>query len=784
MKQYLINRSVKLASRLCLLLLFTVPLANAAPEDLTLPCTGGSVYTFTIENGSTVNEDIFAVPAIAGNVFWELVSSDPGCTVTNSPLGQPESYTCANGLNIVLPSNAPDDSVASAEPVLLTANPVNGLGSTLFSLTATLADGIGATTCQKFIEVDVVEPQVPFDIVFVLDRSGSMTSNTSAGISRWQALKDGVENFLTTTAATSCSGSRFGLTLFATTDLANSSYPETLQDIGAGLASDVMAELNHVNNNPPSGWTAMGQGLQDGISKFDDDTRTRVVMLFSDGAQNRSPMVLVGGTSYEDGPDPGTDPDPLAPGGTGLFKVITIGIDSANAAYHAILQDIQSANNGNFYSTDMGTDITVSLETAIDAVLNTCSAQTVAKYSGTLSGPTVLPAFNINRKVEQLLLRLSVNHTLKREQMNELLSMLRVQKDGTDISGFFEHIISGDSTSTALLRTNFHRPYPDSGSIDSNGSYVVSLNRPSATPLPKDLTYRLVPYSDDHRLDMKWEINPAAPRVDEPFSPQITLTWLGKPVTNATVEAVILKPGDDLGDLLARNPLTVDPTSADDADSPGGQKYARLKKDPEFLASLLPAEQRISLTHQGEGRYSGSFNPGDVSGIYQVIFFVTAEDESFGRIQRLVSESVYTRFGDIDMDNSSVSATVRPPTGAKPGGITINIRPIASNGRFIGPAQGNAFTVSGMVIDNVIDKQDGSYILVLNGHPDAEISLGILGDEIYKGPASDIGAISMLDKICKWFNRLGLPCWLGWVLITIIIIIMMIYLMVIRSNHS
>jgi formylglycine-generating enzyme required for sulfatase activity len=140
---------------LCAYAVSMAPVVYADPQDLPLPCPGSTTHRFPFETGDTVTEEIFAVPAVAGNIFWELAAISLHCTATNSPMGNPVSFACPNGLNIKLPAGAPDASVSSAQPVTLTSAPLNLAGTTTFSLTATLDDGMGSQTCQKFIEVDV-----------------------------------------------------------------------------------------------------------------------------------------------------------------------------------------------------------------------------------------------------------------------------------------------------------------------------------------------------------------------------------------------------------------------------------------------------------------------------------------------------------------------------------------------------------------------------------------------------------------------------------------------------
>ncbi len=617
----------------------------------------------------------------------------------------------------------------------------------------------------------------PYDIVFVLDRSGSM-GQSNGMITRWGALTDAVNVFSQIIETTAPPGSNVGLTLFATTVL-----PEELEQVsntisspGLVLVDDFLA--SNVNNilpmQSPSGWTAMGSGLQDAIdNKVTNAARTRVVVLFTDGEQNQNPLVNGNGCGFSDNTSIRAGcpsfPDP-APSGT--VKIITVGILQPGSLYLSTLQELAKENRGSTIITSEGTNfdfidpvtgLNVGMGTIDDAfafaiapALYGNSPQMVTSYREELSNPVKLPPFDLNKYVSQLLINLSFSQKFGTSEWDAILADVRIMKDGVDITPFFQPVFVGNQTNSVLLKTNFVDNREDvTDTISPEGRYTIHIAEP--VNHGGDLSYRVVPYADDHRLDMEWEVNPALPRVNESFTPTVRLSWRGQAVTNANVKAWILKPGDDLGDLLANNPQRVDPSNAPDAGSPGYQKYLHLiKNDPEFLAQLHPAQQELILSHQGDGQYSAAYTPGDVSGVYQVLYQVIAEDPEFGKIQRLAAQSVYTRFGDIDLDKSAVSNTVKDNNVR-----TITFRPFTTNGRFIGPGQERAISVdgTGIKLSNVKGDQFGKYRLTLVGDPNAHISIKLLGEEIYQGPAS-----MKKDFLCDWLRSLGLPSILLWFL--------------------
>ena len=608
----------------------------------------------------------------------------------------------------------------------------------------------------------------PYDIVFVLDRSGSMSStaniDTSVATNRWDALSNAVEGLIPLITNSAPPDSRFGLTLFAGTVLPVS--PSGLAPIDTNLSTTVSAALGVT----PGGSTAMGLGLKDGIAKMTDTMRPRVVVLFTDGEQNIPPEVRIGGCTFTDG----SLVNPDCPGLPGSVKIIAIGIGQPSADYLATLQALSSNNRGSLIVTDNGTaftdectgDLSAAFDCAIAPALMGNSPQMVISYRGVLSDTVTLPAFDLNKNVDRLLIKISFSRRFELPELSAILTGVRILKDGIDITRYFDPVFPSEHTNSILLKTRFsYQGEGETSTIAPEGGYTMQMAAPSS--LRPDLGYRVVPYADDHRLRMEWQVTPSAPRVNQPFYPAIRLSWRGQPLTNARVEALIQVPGTDLGNLLANHPRRVGMRSTPDAGSPGYQKYLYLlENDPGFLAELRPHEKKLTLTHQGGGLYTAPYTPGDVSGIYQIIYQVNAEDADFAKIQRKAVQSLYVRFGDIDLDRSKVSSSV------KDNKILINLRPITTYGRLIGPAQESAFSVNGTGIrlESVTDHQDGRYTLVLTGDPDAEVAVKLLGEEFYHGPASGLGK-DFLGRLLDWQNVVCLHIWVIWLIIAVILLL-------------
>ena len=744
--------------------------AAAANVNLGSPCPANPLHTLG-DPGLTVGtplsdgaEDIFAIGG-GSQVVWQRTLTPPsGCTASDG-----ERTIDCNGVTVMTPGDLVNGSTteflaAGGDPVDVAVNPTAAGGFT-FEFTATNVDG--PESCSRKFYIDINEPPQPFDLVFVLDRSGSMGEDidpSSPGFTFWDALKESVNSFTPLIQSTAPEDSQFGLTLFSDVVLTldDSSdpddFPDTLITIDDDLATDVENELS---SQTPGGGTAMGVGLKDGIVKPSDTptvpSRPRVLVLFTDGIQNVEPLVNLEGDGFSDG-SPIIDPsDPAAPDS---IKIITVGTGLVEnyAEYFTVLQALAAENHGSFLITSTGSsfegnctgeigkpsfdcaftgDIGQTFDFAIADALSSSSPLIVDSYSGTLDaeGPASvrLQAFDINANLKRLVISFSFSRDFEVPEMEDLLAGIRIDKDGEDVTAFFEPIIVGSAPNSVTLTTDFVQQVEPTAAennverLASEGSYTIELPKLDN----EDLSYRVIPYADDARLDMEWQVTPTLPRVDQPFNPTVKLTWRGQPIKEAVVDAFVLQPGDDLGDLSARTEVEeLDPSLPG---SPGFKKILQLQQNPDFLEKLAFQGNRLSLVDQGDGTYTAAFDPGNISGIYQVFYLINAKDPELGSpIQRFAAQSAYVRFGDIDLSTSQIDSSFvdQDNTGE------ISWQPVTTDGRFVGPANCSAIQLSGPTITSCVDNLDGSYTISLQDvTPDSEIAVNVLDDEVFRGLA-------------------------------------------------
>ncbi|HEY2725555.1 MAG TPA: vWA domain-containing protein, partial [Parafilimonas sp.] len=212
-------------------------------------CAQNSYGQITI---TTTPADISS--AIAGNGFDAIISATAhsGNPVTLSVSSDIDagSHLHFADLNPPAGTNLHLQAIGAGDPLA---------GSWSFSIIAT------ATGESPVGEDFTINVRKPIDLMFVLDKSGSMTTTITGGtISRWVALKNGVAQFLTNyqsklTTSNSASGDQMGIRMFSDADAAPVNAPFNVNNfIPVTPSTNLNAILDGDN---PGGNTAMGTGL-------------------------------------------------------------------------------------------------------------------------------------------------------------------------------------------------------------------------------------------------------------------------------------------------------------------------------------------------------------------------------------------------------------------------------------------------------------------------------------------------------------------------------------------
>lgn len=190
--------------------------------------------------------------------------------------GEGDSAGLPNGVSVVNPGG-PTEGVTGME--MSKALQLNADGKT------------GTLTLEAYAtgNSQVVQKNVPLDIVLVLDQSGSMTYTFSGNTKRQAALKNAVKNFISSVADKydpETSDHRMAVVTF---DSSASTLVNWTQVDGTG--KDTLTTAIDGLPKSPEGGTQVGKGMQRAQTLLDNSTykgsnpaqRTQVVIMFTDG---------------------------------------------------------------------------------------------------------------------------------------------------------------------------------------------------------------------------------------------------------------------------------------------------------------------------------------------------------------------------------------------------------------------------------------------------------------------------------------------------------------------
>jgi Mg-chelatase subunit ChlD len=732
-------------------------LQAVAQHQIDLDGAANQKITIKLDVGSNANATITDQNS-GQNVFWNISAVFGGITKVPA-VGFTKELTFA-GLSFKLPAAAAEDNAVPQNSLATLTGTANAFGKFEFDLLLTTSDGVKSRTAK--VEVLISKN---LDVVLVLDRSGSMTEEASPGVIRWNALKK---------AALSLANEYQALQN-RTNDQVRIVYfdgsPTPVSGCCGASAKKVEPTLPQVMNadfagkDPNHGITAMGLAIKDAQTKLNSVSAnaTPVIVFFTDGEQNPV-QIATNGQGFLDNPTgiPGK-------GQAKNVKIFTIGFEGTGGQ-SSLLQNMASHTGGTYHHSATGDDLETAFEDVFTSLLTNQSPQLIARSRNNVSNngsQVTLQTFPLNDRVNKLMLKFEFGRNFETNQLIQTVARMRIEKDGVNMLQYARPSWAGNFTNVMLLTLDFITPPNQAPPVNSKGDWTVSISDSTL----KFSSVNLSVIADDHRLAMTRSFGNGTPRVNQALPISLKLAWVARPIMNATVEAVVLRPGEDLGHELAVNTNNVSVSNAPDAGSPGTQKFNNLwKNDSSFRALFNRSENVVALNHTADGMYQGTFSGLTVAGTYKLIIRVTCTDSSAGKIQRMISESFYVGFSGVDMANSNISIT--PQNGQ----LVMIIRPITSYKKYIGPAMGHLFAVTNpnIQIANVVDHQDGRYTITFTGSINDTTTLVLADQPIFTGKLQDAGkGGGIIDKIKKWFDDNGIPFWLFWLFLLLLLILIL-----------
>ena len=493
----------------------------------------------------------------------------------------------------------------------------------------------------------------PVKVALVLDISGSMGWVIPGGTDiRWNVLKKALELFTTKLEISQQPGDSISLTYFThyiidpNLPIGNGFIEITTDETNPSSTDTIIKDINGRN---PLYATAMGLGLLDGKGKLGNNAdigARKIVLLFTDGLQNINPKVNSDGSTFNTVPDKLNDCPPCSIQDSVYYYTIGLG---SSLLVPAILAEIATANGGVSLSVMTGE----STETAIHDffqgqfanMLEGGSPQIVGRKIGNLSSGDVTYKFKINNAVSRVFFELIYD-----EDANIDISIKKGNLEFEDqlvkITGDFYKIV------------NVEFPIINDEVIYGGGEWEVTISGESSDQ------FHLTCFTDDHFLKYPSNLDASIYKTGDTIKFNSYLKYAGESLISEydSVSVVLIKPGDDIGHLLATYATELTDTLTDYTDDAQNKLVTLLNNDESFFSALLPEEQIIKLENNGNGNFSGIYTNTDLTGVYQALFLIKGEIPSMGNFERIKQLSAVMEFGQLVGENPTVMQDTEIPS--------------------------------------------------------------------------------------------------------------------------
>ncbi len=569
----------------------------------------------------------------------------------------------------------------------------------------------------------------PVNVVLVLDMSGSMALPVPDGtLTRWQVLNNAVDLFTQKLEVFNQDRDFIGVTYFSTeltqpNSPINEGFTEITSDTDPVRSSSIIH--SDMIGRGPTLRTAMGKGLLNAKLKLNENSSVnarKLVLLFTDGLQNVEPLVNPDGVTLSSGSDFLND-GPCA--SLDSIHYYTIGMGNTTLIPE-ILGEIAQKNGGISLATTTGDEegeVEYFFQNQFANMLEGSSPQVVSRETGVLSASGSTYSYPINGNVSKLYFELLIP--------NASNATFKLEKDGKDLTSL-ARISVGGFYKTLSISLPLHAP----DDINAEGVWNLSVSGTSSEK------YSLVCYVDDHFLDFNCQPSKSVYTVGDYLDLKAKISFAGKPLKGDAnkVQVMLIRPGDDLGDLLAT--FKDNNTDSFNDVEPGAEtKLLHLiQKDKLFNKKLIPERQLIDLEDEGNGIFKGVYKNTELTGVYQLIYIVNGEAPSFGKFERQKQYSVVFKFGQISTSKTEIKAKIISTPTDKGATATITVKPKNTFGYYLGPGFLSRIKLSvdsnQGIVKSSEDNLDGSYTFTIGNIPQnikPDVKIMVMGEVLYLG---------------------------------------------------
>jgi hypothetical protein len=524
-----------------------------------------------------------------------------------------------------------------------------------------------------------------FDVVLVLDKSGSMADNppgANVPPSKADILKSAVQGFVSQWeqidapcggCTSDYSADRIGLVFFDST-----AVPQTL----AGADPPANFFLQRGGSNPPA-WngvvnqagtltpgssTSIGGGVNSAMQQWKNDPKNDLnLIVITDGIQNTAPLIAPTGTGF-------LGLTPVAGFAQELRKrfvpIQTIAFGTPAAIDDDLLRNISLETSGNSYISVNATTLFTTFGQTLVALLkgNTVSLATNRErtYSGQI--PTAPVPVVLDRSAQRVVYSVQWAPPLANALDLEVFA-----------PGSSTPAIPTSTKKTAQVSIQsfdmINRPI---------GNWSVSVKR--GVKGSESVPYSLNVFISERHLDYQFTLSNLHAAAGDALGIRVVVDWDGRPLTglpDGAISVRIQAPPEALGTILfqERRPVPSGTTilPSGDIQTPLYAKIASFK-GMSLLERITPKDViTIPLKEVGNGVYAANFSDTKVPGTYVFNAVLDWSNERNGHVHReeRLEENLKVRADPI---RSIVSLT--SPTA---GTFVAKITPRDAFGNYLGP---------------------------------------------------------------------------------------------------
>lgn len=561
----------------------------------------------------------------------------------------------------------------------------------------------------------------PFDLMLVLDKSGSMNDlppGAVSGATKAEILKSAITTFVSewrqmdqaTPDGAEWSHDRIGDVFFDSTPAA-----QTLQGAdppanvfvqrGAAVPGPWAAVTNNVNSLTPGGSTSIGGGINEAMKQWKlDPAHDLSILLVTDGMQNTAPLISVTGSGFLGLTPVSGLPQELR---KRFIPIQTIGFGTPAAVDEDLLRNISYETSGVSYISVNAATFFTDLGWQLIALLKGNTASMALSQTDTLTGkgPSAPQPVLVDRSAQRLVFTVQWSPPTR-----EALNIEVFRPDGSAAVPDSAEKTPQSSTKMFNIRSS------DIGKWTVR--VVRGLNN-TADPVP----YVLSAMIRERHLDYSLSTTPGRVGTGDKITVRAVVDWDGKQLKGLPAGAIrvrVQRPGASIGSILREarttdksNGTTTTPTG--DKLTPYDRKVAAAITRAE-LKRILPADvATIELKEEGRGIYSGTFDQTTVAGSYAFEAVLDWENERTGHTRRVerIETLVHVK---PDPDRTEVKVTrVDART------VTIAITPRDKSGNYLGPGYASLVQArlrgEGRLTGPVDRDQTGTYVFTIAGLP-------------------------------------------------------------------